>query len=46
MRATCPISLNRLELIMLAEEYNARSSALYDFLLSPAVSSLLDPNIF
>ena len=44
-----PAHLSRLYLrflVMLGEEYNACSSALCNFLHSPAISSLLAPNIF
>ena len=49
MHATCPAHLSRLDLIyliMVGEEYNAYSSELCNFLHSPVISSLLDPNIF
>ena len=48
IRAACPAHLSRLDLsflIMLGEEYNARSSALCKFLHSPVISPLLAPNI-
>ena len=46
MRATCPAHFSRLELrflILLGEEYNARSSALCNFLYSPIISYILTP---
>ena len=49
LRATCPAHLSRLDLrflILLREEYNACSSALCNLLQSPAILSLLAPNIF